>query len=246
MSAPSTHRTEIKFLLNAEMAAHVRSWARHHLVADPHGRGPFGDEYEITSLYFDTTGFDVFHRRGSFARAKYRIRRYEQSACAFLERKLRTPTVLFKRRTQIALHELARIEDPFREPWAGDWFVNRLVARNLEPVCQVRYSRMARDSADSQGAVRLTVDRHVQATAAAGVAFMEECGSPVLTDRQILELKFAGHLPAMFRRLIEECAFGSQKPSKYRAAMAALTGFGLVDEWNLAPPSIADANARVS
>ena len=49
---------ELKFLLDEDVAARIREWARTHLDRDPHGNGPFGDEYHTASVYFDTDGFD--------------------------------------------------------------------------------------------------------------------------------------------------------------------------------------------
>src|SRR4051812_34695287 len=46
--------TELKFLLDPATADAVRTWAREHLVADPHATGPHGDNYQISSLYYDT------------------------------------------------------------------------------------------------------------------------------------------------------------------------------------------------
>ena len=102
------HAFEIKFVVDAQMGERIRAWARTFLDADPHGTGPFGDEYRTSTLYFDTAEGHVFHRWGSYGRAKYRIRRYEDSETVFLERKLRRPGMLVKRRTQVALHELER------------------------------------------------------------------------------------------------------------------------------------------
>src|SRR6266705_2729617 len=81
---------EMKFLLSPGLADDVLDWARARLDRDPHGGGPHGDTYQTTSLYFDTREFDVFHRRGSFGRSKYRIRRYGSADFIFLERKLKT------------------------------------------------------------------------------------------------------------------------------------------------------------
>ncbi len=102
---------EIKFVVDSQMGERIREWARTFLDADPHGTGPFGDEYRTSTLYFDTAEGHVFHRWGSYGRAKYRIRRYGDSDVAFLERKLRRPGMLVKRRTQVALHELERSGD---------------------------------------------------------------------------------------------------------------------------------------
>src|SRR5262245_34811076 len=62
---------EVKCLVDPAVAAEVLKWSRSHLSPDPHAGGEFGDEYQTTSLYFDTSGFDVYHRRGSFRRSKY-------------------------------------------------------------------------------------------------------------------------------------------------------------------------------
>src|SRR6187549_3987267 len=102
------HAFEIKFVVDSQMGERIREWARTFLDADPHGTGPFRDEYRTSTLYFDTAEGHVFHRRGSYGRAKYRIRRYEDGDSVFLERKLRRPGMLVKRRTQVALHELER------------------------------------------------------------------------------------------------------------------------------------------
>ena len=98
--------SEAKFVVDSSTGRRIREWARTHLDPDPHGAGPFGDEYGISSLYFDTDAGDVFHRRGSFGRAKYRVRRYGDAEVAFLERKLRKPGILSKRRTVVALDAL--------------------------------------------------------------------------------------------------------------------------------------------
>ena len=59
-----------------------------------------------------TAAYDVFHRRGSFGRSKYRIRRYGDEQTVFLERKLRQPAVLAKRRTSLSLSSLSRLTEP--------------------------------------------------------------------------------------------------------------------------------------
>ena len=76
----------------------------------------------------------MFHRRGSFGRAKYRIRRYGDSPMIFLERKLRQPGVLIKRRTQAPLDVLEHDRDACEwRHWPGSWFDRRVAARRLEP-----------------------------------------------------------------------------------------------------------------
>jgi hypothetical protein len=215
--------SEVKFLIAPALAPRIAEWARTHLEPDPHGQGVHGDEYETTSLYFDTRRFDVFHRRGSYGRAKYRIRRYGDAPVVFLERKLRKPGILVKRRTVEAADALERLE--LRDPvpgWAGEWFHRRLLIRRLGPVCQVSYHRMARNLPTAAGTVRLTLDTNLHAAAADQAQFTAGAGVPFLSHALVLELKYPGRLPAVFRRLVEEFALEARTASKYRLGMAAL------------------------
>ena len=215
--------SEIKFLINPDLAPRIRAWARTHLQPDPHGAGSFGDEYDTSSLYFDTRDFDVFHRRHSFGRAKYRVRRYGDSDVVFLERKLRQPNLLIKRRTVAALSSLDVLrERDANTAWEGAWFHRRLLARKLRPVCQVSYHRIARVIMCAEGLARLTLDGMLRATPAAEPAFTRGNDVRFLRERMILELKYRVRVPAIFRRLVEEFALEPRAASKYRIAMAAL------------------------
>jgi hypothetical protein len=216
--------SELKFLLDKALAGQVRAWARARLERDPHGTGPHGDEYLTTSLYFDTDARDVFYRRGSFGRAKYRVRRYGSLETVFLERKLRTSGMLVKRRTLMPIDVLSRLAlEVGDSAWPGDWFHRRLLARRLRPACQVSYLRMARfGPVAGQGAARLTLDERLAVAAIEAAHFNGALGMPFLDDRVILELKFRGPLPALFKHLIEEFALAAQPASKYRFGMSAL------------------------
>ncbi len=79
---------EFKFLVTPACAAEIRAWAVERLSPDSHA-GSNGT-YRVTSLYFDTAALDVFHRRGSYGRAKYRVRRYDEGPWVYVERKMRT------------------------------------------------------------------------------------------------------------------------------------------------------------
>src|SRR4051812_19287964 len=91
--------SEIKFIVPGRAIDGLRAWARGRLRPDPYGGGPFGDTYQTNSLYFDTGRFDVLHRRGSFGRSKYRVRRYGSASEVFLERKLKKSDLVTKRRS---------------------------------------------------------------------------------------------------------------------------------------------------
>jgi hypothetical protein len=109
--------SEIKFLVDAALGARIQHWIRTHMEPDPHGGGPFNDEYHTASLYFDTAAGDVFHRRGSFGRSKYRVRRYGSASQVFLERKLRQPGILVKRRTTVDVATLEKLAES--RTWPG-------------------------------------------------------------------------------------------------------------------------------
>ena len=216
--------SELKFLLDPSRGEQVRDWARARLEPDPHGAGPSDDEYLTSSLYFDTNEWDVLQRRGSFGKAKYRIRRYGGVDVVFLERKLRTSKMVVKRRTMMpigVLDDLEKRTEPDRT-WPGGWFHRRLIARGLRPVCVLSYHRMARGTVVDGFQARLTLDDRVRVVPVARAHFNGQAGLPVLEDQLILELKFRGHLPAVFRGLIGEFKLAASPASKYRFGMTAL------------------------
>jgi VTC domain-containing protein len=218
---------EIKFVVTPAIAHEIREWARATLAADLYGHGPHGDEYRTTSLYFDTPDFDVFHRQGSFGRAKYRVRRYGLDDVVFLERKMRTKAMLAKRRTNMPLHDLLRVECPIGERWSGSWFAERIAARNLGPVCQVSYSRTARVGMTNDGPIRLTLDEQLSALDAVGFAFRHERGRTVVERAIILEMKYRSTVPVIFRELVEAFRLTPRPVSKYRLSLAALRNLDL-------------------
>ena len=214
--------SEIKFLVPAAAGAAIRDWARRHLLADPHGSGDAGDEYDTTTIYYDTPEHHVFHRRGSFGRSKYRVRRYGRREHVFLERKLRRPGMLSKRRTLVPLDALSRLDEP-ASGWEGDWFQRRLVLRQLRPVCEVSYHRMARMGVGAYGPIRMTLDDRLVVSTAARSAFADERnGIAYLQGQLVLELKYRVTVPSLFKQLIEEFALRTGPVSKYRLGLAAL------------------------
>jgi VTC domain len=223
------HAHEIKFVVPCAVAHQIRHWARIELDPDPHGSGPFGDEYRTTSLYLDNRALDVFHRRGSAGRSKYRIRRYGGAGVVFLERKLRQPAVLAKRRTTVPIEALTELAPPGDPRWTGRWFHRRVAARSLRPVCQVSYLRMARTIARDGETIRLTLDSDLRARPVFDYVFGDDPGLPMLSGESILELKFRGAAPLIFKRLIEQLALTPRTASKYRLGLHA----------SMAPPVVA-------
>jgi hypothetical protein len=230
--------SEVKFTVAPSLAAQIREWARANMAADPHGAGPFGDAYNIESLYLDTENFDVLLRNGSFGRGKYRIRRYGTNDVVFLERKMKKHGLVSKMRTEVPLSDIEHIAEPQPDRrWPGFWFHRRILVRGLKPVCQVRYARTARIAASPNGALRLTLDDAISVHRANGFAFESQLDPADFSrDRVILELKFRQQVPPLFQNLIEEFQLERQPASKYRIA-GAMLGFAAPrnDESGFAP-----------
>jgi hypothetical protein len=214
---------EIKFVIDTSLASEIQEWMRANLEPDENGTGPFGDEYATSSLYFETPKFDVFHRRGSYGRSKYRIRRYGLADSMFLERKFRTDRLLAKRRTSVPLTDFSYLEANEGDPeWAGYWFHRRLLVRQLHPLLQLSYDRTARLGASGTGPVRMTIDFNLRVLPLPDRAFLPGTGFPMLEGQNIVELKYRVALPGLFKQLVERFKLKTQPVSKFRAGLAAL------------------------
>jgi hypothetical protein len=215
---------ELKYLIPAGRAGAIRQWARERLPADPNGSGQAGDTYLTTSLYFDTPGFDVYRRNGSFGRAKYRIRRYWDGPAVFLERKMKKRNLVSKRRTILDLDELERLSGPLAgKGWSGFWFHRRLLARGLAPVCQISYERTARVLMTPAGAIRLTLDQDLRAVPVRGIEFQSRDNAlPLGEGHAVLELKYRYAMPTLFKQLLAEFPLHPRPFSKYRMAIQEL------------------------
>lgn len=213
---------EIKFLVDAPTAEAIRRWARALTAPDPHGGGPDGDEYRTTTIYFDTAAFDVYWRRRSFGRSKLRVRRYGDADQAFVERKLRTRSMLAKRRTRVTLADLGRLQEPRAGHWPGRWFHDRLRMRRLAAVCQVAYLRTARVLSTEYGTARLTLDTDLRAQPIHQPMYRQGRGALVGAAHTIVEMKFAVAVPAVFKRLVEEFQLEPLRVSKYRLSLETI------------------------
>lgn len=214
---------ELKFLLNEATARQVEAWLAPQLALDPHADPALGNAYQIESLYLDTAGRDVLHRRSPHRRRKFRLRRYGASPGVFLERKARWGDRVAKRRGWVPAEEIDRLRQPSADPaWIGHWFHRRLLAYELQPVCQVSCERVAFMGSVEGQPVRATLDRKAHSLLAADWGQGEPRGGvPFLVELVILELKFRSSLPGLFRRLMQELMLNPGPVSKYRLAMQA-------------------------
>lgn len=221
--------SEIKFQVPELVAEEILQWTESRLSPDPNATdNNQTGSYQITSLYFDTDQFDVYHRNGSFGRSKYRVRRYGPSKVVFLERKLKTRGLVSKRRASVPVEELSRLHtDEPDASWPGFWYHQRLLARRLKPICQIGYHRVARVTMTPHGPVRLTVDRVIRSVQLGQTAFNDlGSGIELSEDQVIVEFKFRLAMPILFKELVERFGLTPKRISKYRLAVVAL---GLVE-----------------
>ena len=227
---------EMKFLLDERLAPALREWARARLARDSFGSGPHGDDYTTTSLYFETPQFDVYHRRGSYGRSKFRIRRYGEADIVFLERKFRTNRLLAKRRTTVPIAEMDHLAGPTPDrSWPGYWFHRRVMLRRLDPLIQMSYHRTARVGTAGAGPIRMTIDTNLRVLPMPDRAFIPGVGFPLIEGKCIMELKFRMHAPALFKELMDTFKLVPSPISKYRIGLSVLDYAPLALDTELAP-----------
>lgn len=214
---------EVKFLLSESQARDVERLLQPSMILDPYADPTLGNAYRITSVYYDTPSFDVYHRGDGFRSRKYRLRRYGSSTTLFLERKTKREQQVKKVRTPIALDGLAGLEHTNGDDWAGAWFVRQIAGRNLRPVCRVTYERVAYAAVGVDGPIRLTFDRaaHGAPTENASPEMVHD-GVALLSNEVIVEFKFLGGMPVLFKDVIERLKLTPRSGSKYRRCVDAV------------------------
>ncbi len=223
---------ELKFLLTEAQAGEVEAMLRDHLALDPHADPTLGSAYRVTSVYFDTPRFDVYHRAAGHRTHKFRLRRYGSDPAVYLERKSKRAGRVWKRRTAVPLAGLDGLSGT-ADDWPGAWFARQLTARGLRPVCRVTYERTAFVGAGPDGPVRLTMDRFARGLASPTAGRVEpfDGGLPLLDRGVIVEFKFLAAMPALFKEVVAALRLAPSGVSKYRrcAAAAGLTAGGAGD-----------------
>jgi hypothetical protein len=214
---------EMKFKTDLAHWPEIVAWSRANLQPDGHGSGEHADVYQTSSLYFETPEFHVYRREGSYGRSKFRIRRYGTAPLMFLERKFRTERLLAKRRTSVPIEDLRRMDAAHVDPsWEGYWFYRRVRLRQLRPLIQLSYDRVARIGQSPTGPVRITVDKNLKVLPMPDRAFLDGVGMPILQGDCIIEVKYRVELPSVFKQLATKFDLQAQKISKFRSALRSL------------------------
>jgi hypothetical protein len=210
---------EVKFLLTEEQVREVEASAAKKLALDPYADPAMGNAYLTTSVYTDTSAFDVFYRTEGYNRDKFRVRRYGHTGPVFAERKTKNGEKVRKHRARINPTEVADFAKPsLNGEWAAEWFHSQLLEKRLKPVCRVAYERVAYLGTADGGTVRLTFDRNIRGVLADQWA-LEAVSAvpPLLTDLVVCEFKFRTAMPALFRGIVADLALTPAPFSKYRA-----------------------------
>ena len=229
--APTTsqkklERIEMKFRLGPELSEPVRQWARDHLGVDENCNANSGDTYDINTLYLDTPDLDLFHRTGRIGSAKHRVRRYGDEQTLWLETKRKKKMVVRKNRTAVFESDyLPRAAGSSTDAWCGNWFLERIAQRGLQPAIQIAYRRFARVATLKGESMRLTIDHDMRASTIrdwqVNHAATNHMSEMPFGDCEILELKFHGSMPWLFKQLLKTFAIPATGFSKYRTAVAA-------------------------
>lgn len=221
---------EIKMVLDADVARDLERYLATRLHLDPYAAQAPDRAYPVTTLYTDTSRFDVLHRTMPRKRRKFRLRRYGQESCVYLERKTRHKSRVRKKRTVVDAEQTSELAGDSTTPnWAGLWFHQSIRRHGLGPVCAVAYRRSALVGPSEFGPVRATFDRDLTAFRAERWSISDHVTNAArsVSAQTICEFKFSGALPCLFKDVLERFRLVPGRFSKYRAAAHVL---GLVSK----------------
>lgn len=213
---------ELKFLVPESTATALAERVSQLLSPDVHAAAGAG--YLINTLYLDTPQFDIYRRIGLFGRRKFRLRRYGSESLIWLEQKRKNSGRVRKRRNPVTDTNIPWLTTPAASaPHPAEWFRLRCSARQLSPVCQVTYRRLAWTGTAADGPIRLTIDDQIAAAPALSwdVPTAPLAGDRLIPGHRIVEMKFCQILPTLFRTLIQDFRLEVTSFSKYRTAVDA-------------------------
>lgn len=206
---------ERKFLVPVDRSDALRDELSRWLSPDTHA-GPDA-RYLVTSLYLDTP--DRAAARGETS-GKWRIRRYGDSPMLFAEFKDKPqPNRVVKHRTEFPLDHIAKLA---HADGPVPWFAKTIQEKLLFPTRRIAYTRHALVGDIGKTPVRVTLDRDIRSVTSRAFAVpVGADGGELLCDSHLLEVKFAGEMPAPLTELLERLALSPLSISKYRRAMGA-------------------------
>lgn len=214
---------EYKFVIDAESAVGVLERARQVMHCDPYADPDLDGCYWVHTTYMDTKRLDVLQRKPGFRRDKYRVRRYGDGDTIFIERKSRIGNRVRKRRVAVnGLDTSLHPDGLYSLDGEADWFARDLQRCKLRPTAAVHYLRSAFVLDTERGRLRLTVDSKLVGHCHSDwLPPYDPQGSPLLEASRVLELKFTGTVPPLFRDFMREFELKCRSVSKYRIGGAS-------------------------
>jgi hypothetical protein len=241
---------EFKFLLPYNKAQKLESLANACMELDPHCSPDATDgqgRYQVQSVYLDTPEQSILHRAMGLRNIKYRLRRYALGSTLFLERKSKLNAELEKKRIVADMGCLSKIDEHIdKDPIDSvDWFVSDVQRLRLRPACVVQYQRRAYYIDSDLEPLRMTLDFDLSSKDCLSNRFSEIEWSDgidglksaryrpgplqfVIGDQVIMELKFFGSLPSLFKLWMIELEIAPIRFSKYRTAMSSYSCYSEV------------------
>ncbi len=212
-------RKEIKYYLSKKQASDFVNSLGSHLVFDAFC--PTGEPYHISSIYYDTSGYDVIRRSVDKPKykAKLRIRTYENNT-HFLELKQKYRGTVYKKRIQLSAFELKGFINDYKLPQRSDYKENVIIndiqtfidnhAPLLRPV-HIEYHRVAYIYRPQQENVRITIDSKLRV-----FEKTEKCWVKIIPDDYVLmEIKAVGSLPLTLVKSLSHHQIYQTSFSKY-------------------------------
>lgn len=229
-----TSRTELKYVINEELALQVRDFARRHLVLDEHSVGKPNFSYPVHSLYLDSDTLLTYWNtiNGDRNRFKLRIRFYDEApeTPVFLEVKRRVNDSIKKQRAGLRRDVVRRIlagqlpdtanSDP-KHAFAMHEFIRLMQQAQARPKLHVAYQREAYMPREDNSA-RLTLDRNVRSEPDPAARLSTRMRNPRITWGRavILELKFTNRFPDCFGELVQRFKLKPTGAAKYVDGLA--------------------------
>lgn len=240
-ASPDQEARELKFVISASTAAKLTALASQYMSYDPHclsneaKQSEIDNSYKVQSVYLDTPTFSVLNRLSEFRYNKFRIRRYGKSDTVFMERKSKRHSVLSKQRAPISLELLSSLDAEVTPSMAENWFAAEVSRHELRPACSVSYHRRAFFMDSDTEPIRLTLDYQLSSRPCDSPRFAEQTWEDtlrfdvehdslgfIMDDQVVMEMKFIGSVPSMFKCWIAEQHIAPCRFSKYRTAMHCL------------------------
>jgi hypothetical protein len=225
------HRFEFKYSLSLKQAEHIYRELLLHMNPDPFALELGRDRYRVTSLYFDTPDFRMYHEKldGIKTRRKLRLRVYNidlnQPDVVYLELKRRNNNTIIKDRFYVdanrmqsdyikPLMEIMSNEQiPKHRKDVVEEFLFHVYRFRMMPKIAVTYDRKPLVSKVSKN-IRITFDREIRAKATENLFDVDQ-GRFAFPNRVVMEVKFSGTLPWWVHHIFQVHNLCHESISKY-------------------------------